>query len=373
MKKPYDLVIVGAGFFGAVCAYELKRKGFRCLMIEKRRHIGGNCYTDSKDGINIHQYGAHIFHTSNLKIWEWVNQFATFNHYCHRLRANHAGRIFSFPINLKTFQQLWGVSTSAAARERLESVKIPSAGIDSLEDWALSQVGREVYELFIKGYSEKQWGRPAADLPASIIRRLPVRFTDDDRYFDDTYQGIPEGGYTPIFHKLLAGTEVRLNRDYLANRSYFESLGRRVLYTGPIDCFFDYRFGYLDYRGLRFELERVECADYQGMAVMNFTSAQVPQTRIIEHKHFEFGRQPVTWITREYPLVASGTEEPFYPIKDQRNQRIFEQYKEWSRQLKQYHFGGRLAEYQYFDMHQVIGSALQKCRDIEGDLRQIKD
>jgi UDP-galactopyranose mutase len=368
--KKYDLVIVGAGFFGAVCAYELTRKGFRCLMIEKRKHIGGNCYTEARDGNNIHQYGAHAFHTSSRKIWEWINQFATFNNYCHRQRANYEGRIFSFPINLKTFQQLWGVQTTAAAQAHLDKVRLRSDGVDSLEDWALSHLGRELYEMFIKGYTEKQWGRAAADLPSSIIRRLPIRFTEDDRYFDDTYQGIPTGGYTPIFGKLLEGIDVRLDSDYFASRTYFDSLGRRLLYTGPIDHFFDYRFGRLDYRGLRFELERLECEDYQGIAVMTYTSSKDRHTRIVEHKHLEFGRQPVTWITREYPQAALGTQEPFYPIRDQRNQRIFEQYKEWSGRLRQYYLGGRLAEYQYYDMHQVIGSALKKCEDIERDLRK---
>ena len=373
MKKPFDLVIVGAGLFGAVCAYELKRNGFRCLMLEKRPHIGGNCYTENRDGINIHKYGAHIFHTSNLKIWEWINQFATFNNYCHRLRANHEGRIFSFPINLKTLQQVWGISTVAEAQAKLESALIADTDVNTLEGWALSKVGREIYELFIKGYTEKQWGRPAAELPASIIRRLPIRFTEDDRYFDDLYQGIPKGGYTPIFQKLLAGTEVRLDTDYFSDRLLFEKLGRRLLYTGPIDRFFDFRFGHLDYRGLRFELERKECADYQGVAVMNFTSARDPHTRIIEHKHFESGRQPLTWITREYPQTASDCQEPFYPIKDERNQKIFECYKEWAGRQSQYYFGGRLAEYQYYDMHQVIGSALKKSQEVEQDLRSCTD
>ncbi len=370
MKKPFDLVIVGAGFFGAVCAHELTRRGFRCLMIEKRPHIGGNSYTETRDGINLHQYGAHIFHTSSLKIWEWINQFARFNIYRHRLRANYEGRIFSFPVNLKTLRQLWGVQTADEARIKLESVRVMEANLDTLEGWALSQVGREVYEIFVKGYTEKQWGRPPAELPASIIRRLPVRFTENDDYFDDLYQGIPEGGYTPIFQKLLAGTEVRLNTDYFTERSAFEALGRRLLYTGPVDRFFDFRFGRLDYRGLRFEHERVEQPDYQGIAVMNFTSARTPHTRIIEHQHFEFGRQPVTWITREYPQPVHGIQEPFYPIKDARNQKIFEQYKAWAGQLGRYYFGGRLAEYQYYDMHQVIASALKKCGEIERDLRR---
>jgi UDP-galactopyranose mutase len=367
--KPYDALIVGAGVFGATCAYELNRSGFRCLVIEKRKHIGGNCYTENRDGINIHCYGAHVFHTSSQKIWEWINHFATFNNYCHRLRANYEGRIFSFPVNLKTLCQLWGVQTEAAAQAYLQQSRLPGAD-ESLEGWALSHLGREIYETFIKGYTEKQWGRPAAELPSSIIRRLPIRFTDDDRYFDDIYQGIPEGGYTPIFGKLLAGVEVRLGTDFFENRGHFESLARCIIYTGPIDHFFDYRFGHLDYRGLRFELERLECDDYQNVAVMNFTSAKDRHTRIIEHKHFEFGRQPVTWITREYAQPAAGNEDPFYPVRDERNQHIFGKYKEWADQLTSYYFGGRLAEYQYYDIHQVIGSGLKKCQAIERDLRK---
>lgn len=368
--KIYDVVIVGAGLFGATCACELTRKGFRCLVVEKRNHIGGNCYTENRDGINIHQYGAHIFHTTKPHVWKWINQFATFNNYCHRLQANHEGRIFSFPINLKTFRQLWGTATAAEAQSRMEESKAQAAEQDSLENWALQHLGREIYEIFIKGYSEKQWGRHPSDLPSSIIKRVPIRWTEDDRYFDTPHQGIPQGGYAQIFQKLLNGSEVWLDTDFFDDRSCFESLAQHILYTGAIDRLFDYRFGELAYRGLRFELERLPCRDFQGIAVMNYTSSQVPFTRIIEHKHFEFSKTPLTWITREYSQTVNQSKEPFYPVRDQESLRKLLKYQEYANQFTQYSFGGRLGEYQYYDMDQIIESALKLCPKIESKLQQ---
>jgi UDP-galactopyranose mutase len=371
MPATHDILIVGAGLFGATCAYELQKQGFRCLVLEKRDHIAGNCYTDNRDGINVHVFGPHIFHTSNKRIWDWVTQFVPFNHYRHRIKVDYKGRIYSFPPNLDTFNQLWGVRTPGEAAKKLEELRKKDVPLDTLEGWALSQVGQEIYDIFIKGYTQKQWGRPPSSLPASIIKRIPMRLTYDDNYFFDNYQGIPVGGYTAIFQKMLADVEVRLSTDYLADRERFDALAPRTLYTGPIDRFFDFRFGKLEYRSMRFEHERLEIPDFQGVSIVNYTAEQTPFTRIVEHKHFEFGTQPVTWITREYPLPEVGDSEPMYPIRDERNMQMLKQYQSMAEQPahSHYYMGGRLAEYQYYDMHQAIGAALQMASRIAQDLR----
>ncbi len=361
MSKPFDLLIVGAGFFGAVCAYELKRKGFRCLLLEKRGHIGGNCFTEKRDDINIHSYGPHIFHTSDPEVWNWVNQFASFNRYRHRVKVCSDGLAYSFPLNLMTFQQLWGVATPEEARKKLEGLQV-HGDTQSLEGWMLSKVGREVYEKFFAGYTRKQWGRSPATLPASIIKRLPIRFSYDDDYYEDSYQGIPTGGYTGIFTKLLSGIEVRLNTDYFAARHHFDSLARKVLYTGPIDRFYDYQCGRLEYRSMKFEHQRIEMKNFQGVAQINYPSETVPYTRIIEHKHFEFGTQPVTWITREYP--GNLEQEPMYPVKDAASQGILKKYHHLQSREQKHYFGGRLASYEYYDMHHVIAAALKTAKNI---------
>ena len=364
------MLIVGAGLYGSTCAHELTKKGFRCLIIEKRDHIGGNCFTEQRDGIQIHKYGPHIFHTSNKRIWTWVKQFADFNHYRHTVRINAGNQIYSLPLNLMTFHQLWGVKTPTEAIAHLEKVKLDHQDFKTLEGWILSKVGTEIYEKFFKEYSRKQWGQCPSQLPSSIIKRLPIRFSFNDNYFDDTYQGIPIGGYTAMFEEMLTGIEVRLNVDYFENRHFFDSLAAKVLYTGPIDRFFDYCFGTLKYRSMRFEHMRYDIPDFQGVAQVNYTSADVPFTRIVEHKHFEFGSQPTTWITREYPQITGQNQEPMYPVKDDADQQIWLHYKAMCEQSKyrRYYFGGRLASYQYYDMHQVIGAALDQLTTIEHDL-----
>ncbi len=370
VEETYDVLIVGAGLFGAVCAHQLVEGGFRCLVIEKRTNIGGNCYTEVKDGISVHKYGPHIFHTSDKRIWDWINQFATFNHYRHRVRVNVEGRIYSFPINLMTFHEVWGIRTPREAMAQLERVRIQGATGDDLESWIQSHVGRELYELFIKGYTEKQWNKNPAELPSSIIRRIPIRFTYDDGYFEDPFQGIPIGGYTPIFEKLLSGVDVMLGTDYFDDRPRFDSIAKRTLYTGPIDRFLEYRLGKLEYRSIRFEHERLDIPDFQGIAQMNYPSAQIPYTRTIEHKHFTFGKQPVTWITREYPVCSTQGEDEMYPLRDRNNIKLFSQYLAIckSSQFRRFYFGGRLAEYQYYDMHQIIAAALNRSAHIANDL-----
>lgn len=366
MTKPYDFLIVGAGIFGSVSAYELKKKGYRCLVIEKREHIGGNCYTKSVEGINVHQYGAHIFHTNDKEIWEYVNGFAEFNRYTNSPIANYKGEIYNLPFNMNTFHQLWGVKTPEEAKaiidEQVErhGVKIPG----NLEEQAISLVGIDIYNKLIREYTEKQWGTDAKNLPAFIIKRLPVRFTYDNNYFNDRYQGIPIGGYTQIFEKLLEGTEVRLNTDYLKNRNELDELAEKVIYTGPIDAFYDYCFGALEYRSLRFDTEVLDTENYQGNAVVNYTSHDQAYTRIIEHKHFEFGNQSKTVITREYPSDWDITKEPYYPVNNSKNDSIFKKYRDLNKGNEKYIFGGRLAEYRYYDMHQVFGSALNRMKRI---------
>ncbi|MGB3453149.1 MAG: UDP-galactopyranose mutase [Moheibacter sp.] len=366
MTKPYDFLIVGAGIFGSVSAYELKKKGYRCLVIEKRDHIGGNCYTKSVEGINVHQYGAHIFHTNDKEIWEYVNGFAEFNRYTNSPIANYKGEIYNLPFNMNTFHQLWGVKTPEEAKAIIDE-QVEKHGVknpENLEEQAISLVGTDIYNKLIREYTEKQWGTDAKNLPAFIIKRLPVRFTYDNNYFNDRYQGIPIGGYTQIFEKLLEGTEVRLNTDYLKKRNEFDELTEKVIYTGPIDAFYDYCFGALEYRSLRFDTEILDMENYQGNAVVNYTSHDQPYTRIIEHKHFEFGNQPKTVITREYPSDWDVTKEPYYPVNNSKNDSIFKKYRDLNKENEKYIFGGRLAEYRYYDMHQVFGSALNKMKRI---------
>jgi len=360
----YDYLIVGAGIFGSVFAYQAKQQGKSVLVIDKRPHIGGNCYTEDKEGVNVHVYGPHIFHTSDEKVWKFVNQFTAFNNYVNRPKVNYRGKIYSFPINLMTLHQLWGVNTPDEARRKLEEVRIPCENPRNLEEWILSQVGQEVYETFIHGYTTKQWMREPKDLPSSIIKRLPIRLNFDDNYFNDRYQGIPVGGYTEIFKHLLEGCDVDLGQDFFKDRARWEGVAKRVVFTGKIDEYFDYAHGELDYRTLRFEHTSQE-GDYQGNAVVNYSDAAVPYTRITEHKHFQpqnLEKTSQTIWTKEYPSEWNRDFVPYYPIGDEKNNEIYRKYREIADNTPSVLFGGRLAEYKYYDMHQVIGSALQKSR-----------
>ena len=357
-----DFLIVGSGLFGAVTACELTKRGKKCLILDKRPHIGGNVYTESVNGIHVHKYGAHIFHTSNKRVWDYVNSFVEFNRYTNSPVANYKGRLYNLPFNMNTFYQMWGVTTPEQAKAKIEEQRRES-GItnpQNLEEQAISLIGKDIYYALIKGYTEKQWGRKATELPAFIIKRLPVRFTFDNNYFNDSYQGIPMGGYTGLVEKMLEGVEVRLGVDYLENRTYFDSLADKVIYTGEIDRFFDYRFGHLEYRTVSFETELLEgVANYQGNAVINYTDAETPYTRIIEHKHFEFGQQPDTVISKEYSTEWKPGDEPYYPVNDEKNSELYKRYKSLADAQTKVLFGGRLAEYRYYDMHQVIERALE--------------
>ena len=360
----YDYLVVGSGLFGSIFAHEARKTGKSVLVVDKRPHIGGNCYTENREGVDVHTYGPHIFHTSDEKIWKYVNQFATFNHYVNRPKVNYKGKVYSFPINLMTLQQLWGVTTPEEASCKLEEVRVPCANPRNLEEWILSQVGREVYETFIRGYTMKQWKRDPKDLPSFIIKRLPIRLTYDDNYFDDSYQGIPIGGYTKIFEEMLQGVDVALGEDFFANRQRWESRAKSIVFTGKIDEYFGYSHGELDYRTLSFE-HHTQPGDYQGVAVMNYTEAEIPYTRITEHKHFQVQDvhkiKNTVW-TKEYPAEWNRDAVPYYPINDEKNNAIYSQYKEMAKGESNVIFGGRLAEYKYYDMHQVVGSALQKSR-----------
>lgn len=360
----YDYLIVGSGLFGSICAYELTKKGNKCLVIDKRDHIGGNCYTENKDGINVHVYGPHIFHTSNKEIWDYINQFAKFNNFVNRPKVFYKNSLYSFPINLFTLHQIYGVTTPEEAKKKLEEIRVKNDNPKNLEEWIVSQVGIDIYTMFIKGYTTKQWGRHPVDLPTSIIKRLPIRFEHNDNYYNDTYQGIPIGGYTQIFEKMLNGIEVKLNTDYLQNKESFNSIAKKIIYTGPIDAFYDYKFGKLNYRSLKFEMERVEVPDYQGNAVINYTELHYPETRIVEHKHFDPVNTNFTYITREYPREYGEGLEPYYPVNDKVNTPTYEKYKALTETETNVIFGGRLAEYRYYDMHQVIGSALHLCKKL---------
>lgn len=358
----FDFLIVGAGLFGATAAHVLTRRGKRCLVIDKRPHIGGNVYTENVNGVNVHKYGAHIFHTSNKDVWDFVNSFIEFNRYTNSPVANYKGKLYNLPFNMNTFYQMWGVITPEQAAAKIEEQRRESGIISprNLEEQAISLIGKDIYYTLIKDYTEKQWGRKATELPAFIIRRLPVRFTFDNNYFNDKYQGIPIGGYTKLVEKLLGEIEVKLDTDYFENRKYFDSIADKVIYTGEIDRYFDYRFGHLEYRTVSFETELLEgVANYQGNAVVNYTDAETPYTRIIEHKHFEFGNQPDTVISKEYSKEWKPGDEPYYPVNDERNGALYTRYKTLADNQEKVIFGGRLAEYKYYDMHQVIENALR--------------
>lgn len=352
----YDYLIVGAGFFGSICAYELTKNGYKCLVIDKRNHIGGNCYTSNKNGINIHKYGPHIFHTSNDKVWNWINQFVEFNSFTYRPVANYKGEIYSLPFNMWTFSKLWGISMP---NEAMDIIKKQSDYIDNpinLEEQAIKLVGKDVYEKLIKGYTEKQWMKDATFLPKEIIKRLPVRFTYDNNYFNDKYQGIPIGGYTQIFKKLLLNIDLMLDTDFFKDQL---PLYEKIIYTGPIDTFFNYKYGNLEYKTTRFEHFTKDVDNYQGVSVMNFTDKETPYTRIIEHKHFDWINSNNTVITFEYPQeYKAGLTDPFYPVNDKENNDIYLKYKKEADKLENIYFGGRLAEYKYYDMDKVILSAL---------------
>jgi UDP-galactopyranose mutase len=363
----YDYLIVGAGLYGSVFAHEMNKRGKRCLVIDKRNHIGGNCYTEKIEGIHVHKYGAHIFHTSNKEVWDYMNSLVEFNRYTNSPVARWKDELYNLPFNMNTFHQLWGVKTPAEALAKIEEQRSVMAGKNptNLEEQAISLVGSDIYERLIKGYTEKQWGRKCTELPAFIIRRLPVRFTFDNNYFNDKYQGIPNGGYTRIFEKLLEETNTQLGIDYLKNRTELDQLAEKTLYTGPIDAFYEYQYGELGYRSLRFETEILSIENFQGNAVVNYTEASVPYTRIIEHKHFEFGNQEKTVISREYSTDWHLGIEPYYPINDNINTSLYAKYKALADFETRYLFGGRLSDYKYYDMHQVIGSALEMVYQIE--------
>lgn len=363
----YDYLIVGSGLFGSVFAHQMHKKGKSCLVLERRPHVGGNIYCENKDGINIHTYGAHIFHTSNKKVWDYVNQFVEFNNYVNSPVANYKGELYNLPFNMNTFTKMWGVVTPKEAAEKIAQQRAEAGITDpkNLEEQAISLIGTDIYTKLIKGYTEKQWGRSCTELPAFIIKRLPVRYTFDNNYFNDRYQGIPVGGYNKLIEGLLTGIEVRTGVDYLKHRDEYKDITKKIVYTGPIDEYFGYKLGPLEYRGLRFETERLEEENHQGVAVMNYTDQETPWTRIIEHKHFEFGTQPVTYVTKEYPADWQPGEEAYYPVNNARNQSLYEQYAALAQNEQNVIFGGRLAEYKYYDMDDVVESALNcvvKCK-----------
>ena len=364
MKK-YDYLIVGSGLFGSIFAYEANKRGKKCLVIDKRNHIGGNIYCENIEGINVHKYGAHIFHTSNKEVWDYVNNFVEFNRYTNCPVANYKGNLYNLPFNMNTFYQLWKVKTPKEAIAKIEE-QVKEANIiepSNLEEQDIKLVGKDIYEKLIKGYTEKQWGKRATELPAFIIKRLPVRLTFDNNYFNDTYQGIPIGGYNKIIDKMLEGIEVRLETDFFDNREFFENIAEKIVFTGMIDEFYNYEFGTLEYRSLKFEHEVLNEENYQGNAVINYTEYEIPYTRIIEHKHFEYGNQPKTVITKEYPSTWNKGDEPYYPINNDRNNEMYSKYKELADKEKDVIFGGRLAQYKYYDMHHVIEQALNTVKD----------
>ena len=361
----YDYLIVGAGLYGAVFAREMTDAGKKCLVIDRRDHIGGNVYTKEIEGINVHVYGAHIFHTDNKEVWDYVNRFAPFNRYTNSPVAFYGDEVYNLPFNMNTFSRLWNIKTPAEAKAKIEEQK-KEAGITepkNLEEQAISLVGRDIYEKLVKGYTEKQWGRQATDLPSFIIKRLPVRFTYDNNYFNDRYQGIAEGGYTKMIEKMLEGIEVRLSCDYFENRAELDSLAKKVLYTGTIDRYYDYQYGELEYRTVRFETETLDCDNFQGNAVVNYTEYEIPYTRIIEHKHFEFGTQEKTVISREYPAEWTEGAEPYYPVNNEENNALYARYKALADKEDKVIFGGRLGTYRYLDMHHIVAEALAKAKE----------
>ena len=367
----YDYLIVGAGLYGAIFAYEAQKRGKKCLVIDKRSHIAGNIYTEVQEGINVHKYGAHIFHTSDKKVWEYINQFAEFNRYTNSPIARYKNELYNMPFNMNTFNKLWGVVTPEEAKEKIDEEK-KKAGITdpkNLEEQAISLVGKTIYEKLIKGYTEKQWGKKATELPSFIIKRLPVRFIYDNNYFNNLYQGIPVGGYTKIIEKMLKGIEVKLNCDFFDDRDKFENIAQKIIFTGPIDKYYNYKFGELEYRSLRFETEILDKENYQGNAVVNYTEYEIPYTRIIEHKHFEFGAslgneadgiaKAKTIITREYPDIWTKEKEPYYPVNNEKNNELYLKYKNEAENDEKIAFGGRLGLYKYFDMDKIIIEALK--------------
>ncbi len=364
----YDYLIVGAGLYGAVFAREMTDKGYKCLVIDKRDHIAGNVYTENVEDINVHKYGAHIFHTSNKKVWDYVNRFAEFNRYTNSPVANYKGEIYNLPFNMNTFNKMWGVITPNEAKKKIEEQR-SAAKVENpknLEEQAISLIGMDIYEKLVKHYTEKQWGRPCTELPAFIIKRLPVRFTYDNNYFNDLYQGIAIGGYTKMVEKMLEEIEVRLSVNYNENREELGKIAKTIVYTGPIDEYFGYCKGNLEYRSVRFETETLDSENYQGNAVVNYTDGDTPYTRIIEHKHFEFGTQPKTVISREYSAEWKLGDEPYYPVNDDKNGKLYEEYKKLADKEDNVIFGGRLGEYKYYDMDKVILSALEKIESILG-------
>lgn len=359
----YDYLIVGAGLYGAVFAHEMTKAGKKCLVIDKRNHIAGNIYCEDIEGINVHKYGAHIFHTSDRKIWDYINEFADFNHYVNSPVAVYKDELYNLPFNMNTFSKMWNIKTPKEAQDIIAS-QIADLDITepkNLEEQALSLVGKDVYEKLVKHYTEKQWGRSCKELPAFIIKRLPLRFTYDNNYFSDPYQGIPKGGYTAIVEKMLEGSDVLLGTDYFEYRKEHPDIAHKIVYTGQLDQFFDYRYGVLEYRSVRFETEIIDCSNYQGNAVVNYTGDEVPYTRIIEHKHFEFGTQPKTVISKEYSSEWKKGDEPYYPVNNEKNEALVEKYREAAAKEKNVIFGGRLGDYRYYDMDKVIAAALDKA------------
>lgn len=360
----YDYLIVGAGLYGSVFAREMTDAGKKCLVIDRRDHIGGNIYTNNVEGINVHVYGAHIFHTSDRQVWEYVNRFAEFNRYTNSPVAFYKDEVYNLPFNMNTFSKLWGVRTPDEARQKIEEQKREAGITDpkNLEEQAISLVGKDIYEKLVKGYTEKQWGRKATELPSFIIKRLPVRFTYDNNYFNDRYQGIAEGGYTKMIENLLQGIEVRLGCDFFDCREELTAISKKILYTGMIDRYFDFRYGELEYRSLRFETEILDTDNYQGNAVVNYTEYEVPYTRVIEHKHFEYGQQEKTVVTREYPAPWETGAEPYYPVNNDENNALYEKYKDLAAMEENVIFGGRLGTYRYLDMHHVVAEALDAAK-----------
>ncbi len=361
MKK-YDYILVGSGLFAGVWAYLARKQGKRCLAVERREHIGGNIYCEETEGIHVHKYGAHIFHTSNREVWNFVNSLTEFNRYTNSPVANYKGEMYNMPFNMNTFSKMWGISTPKEAMAIIAKQRSSIAGEPkNLEEQAISLVGTDLYEKLVKGYTEKQWGRDCRDLPAFIIKRLPVRYTYDNNYFNDLYQGIPIGGYNAVTEKLFEGCDIECGVDYLDKREYYNSLGETIVYTGTLDSYYGYCFGKLEYRSLKFETEVMDTDNYQGVAVVNYTDRETPYTRIIEHKHFEFGTQPKTVITREYPADWQAGMEPYYPVNDEKNQKLYEKYAAKAAEEGHVIFGGRLAEYKYYDMDKVIESAMERA------------
>lgn len=356
MEK-YDYLIVGSGLYGSIFAYEAKKAGKSVIVVEKRDHIGGNIYTEEIEGINVHKYGAHIFHTNSNTVWDYINQFAEFNNYKHQVKANYKGEIYDLPFNMNTFKQMWGIETADEAKQIIDKQKNNISDPKNLEEQCISMVGTDIYNKLVKGYTEKQWGRDCKDLPSFIIKRLPVRFEYNNNYFNDEYQGIPVGGYTKIIEKLLDGIEVKLNYDFLKHRNDIEY--DTLVFTGPIDAYFDYKLGNLEYRSVRFETEVLDIPDFQSNSVVNYTDRETPYTRIIEHKHFEFGKQAKTVISKEFSSEWKPGDEPYYPVNDERNTKLYEQYKELAKQQPNIIFGGRLGEYKYYDMDKVVEKILE--------------